>query len=64
VTCVGLTERTNQRGADQLAEFLGMFGRPVVSVPVSTPFAKTVATYLGDGSCWPHQDSLNFAASK
>lgn len=51
VTYVGLTARTNQRGADQLAEFLGTFGRRVAAVPVSnTLHLKTVVTYPGDGT--------------
>jgi dimethylargininase len=51
VTYVGLTARTNQRGADQLTEFLGAFGRKVVAVPVShTLHLKTVVTYPGNGT--------------
>jgi dimethylargininase len=51
VTYVGLSHRTNQRGADELAAFLSTFGRPVARVPVSNALhLKTVATYLGNGT--------------
>ena len=51
VTYVGLTARTNDRGATELASFLEQFGRRVVPVRVSsTLHLKTVATYLGDGT--------------
>lgn len=50
VTYVGLSGRTNERGADQLAEFLGASGRPVVRVPVHGALhLKTAVTYLGNG---------------
>jgi dimethylargininase len=49
VTYVGLTARTNQRGADELSEFLAHFGRRVVAVPVSgTLHLKSVVTYPGN----------------
>lgn len=51
VTYVGLTERSNERGASELGEFLAAFGRPVVPVPVSNALhLKTAATFLGNGT--------------
>jgi dimethylargininase len=50
-TYVGLSSRTNRRGADALAEFLAPHGRPVVVVPVRHCLhLKSAATYLGDGT--------------
>lgn len=50
-TYVGLTARTNERGAGELAEFLGRFGRRVVAVPVTgTLHLKSVVTYPGNGT--------------
>lgn len=50
-TYVGLTARTNERGAAELTEFLSAFKRRVVSVAVSDALhLKSVATYLGDGT--------------
>ena len=51
VTYVGLSERTNQKGADALREFLGPSRRPVVAVPVTHCLhLKTAATGLGEGT--------------
>ena len=51
VTYVGLTARTNERGASELAEFLGQFGRQVVAVPVTdTLHLKSVVTCPGSGA--------------
>jgi dimethylargininase len=50
-TYVGLTQRTNDRGAQALSDFLGGFGRRVVPVLVSGALhLKTIATYLGNGT--------------
>jgi dimethylargininase len=50
-TFVGLTQRTSEQGADDLAGFLRPFRRPVVPVKVSnTLHLKSIATYLGDGT--------------
>lgn len=50
-TYVGLTARTNQRGADALREFLAPEGRRVVAVPVAKYLhLKTAVTYLGNGT--------------
>ena len=51
ITYVGLTARTNERGAAQLAEFFTAFGRTVVPVPVTGALhLKTATTYLGNGT--------------
>lgn len=50
-TYVGITRRTNERGAAALAEFLAPGGRRVVPVRVDGWLhLKTAATYLGDGT--------------
>lgn len=50
-TYVGITERTNEAGAEALREFLRPAGRRVVSVPVTDYFhLKTAVTYLGNGT--------------
>jgi dimethylargininase len=50
-TYVGISSRTNQRGAEALAEFLAPHGRQVVPVPVRHCLhLKSAATYLGDGT--------------
>ena len=49
-TYVGLTARTNDRGAAELAEFFSAFDRRVVPVPVTGALhLKTATTYLGNG---------------
>jgi dimethylargininase len=51
VTYVGLSSRTNERGAKALAQFLEPFGRPVVPIAVRNCLhLKSAATYLGDGT--------------
>jgi dimethylargininase len=50
-TYVGLSTRTNDAGADAVANFLSQFGRRVVKVPVRDCLhLKTGATYLGNGT--------------
>ncbi len=51
VTYVGLTQRTNPRGANALRDFLAPVKRPVVAVPVERCLhLKTAATWLGEGT--------------
>jgi dimethylargininase len=51
VTYVGLTQRTNTRGADALRDFLAPSQRPVITVPVERCLhLKTAATWLGEGT--------------
>lgn len=50
-TYVGLTARTNARGADALRDFLAPAGRRVVAVRVPNYLhLKTAASYLGNGT--------------
>jgi dimethylargininase len=50
-TYVGLSGRTNQAGAQAVADFLSQFGRRVVQVPVQHCLhLKTGVTSLGDGT--------------
>ena len=51
VTYVGLSERTNRKGADALREFLSPTKRSVVGIPVERCLhLKTAATWLGEGT--------------
>ena len=51
VSYVGLSSRTNQAGAAAVREFLGQFGRTVISVPVRHCLhLKTGVTCLGPGT--------------
>jgi dimethylargininase len=50
-TYVGLTDRTNEAGAQALAEFLGPFGRKVISIPCENCLhLKSAVTYIGKGA--------------
>lgn len=51
LTYVGISTRTNEEGAEQLARFLAPFGRKVINVPVTRCLhLKTGATYLGNAT--------------
>jgi len=49
-TYVGLSSRTNKPGVRDLRNFMAIFGRRVISIPIEKCLhLKTCATYLGDG---------------
>lgn len=57
---VGLTDRTDEAGAEALRAFMAPLGRPVVAVPVTRCLhLKTAATYLGGGAVALSPDLLD-----
>jgi dimethylargininase len=49
-TYVGLTERTNEAGAEALASFLAPFGQKVIKIPCENYLhLKSAVSYLGNG---------------